>query len=294
MRLSALAPGKLNLCLWLGGLREDGRHELVTVFQSVSLADRLELATLSAGCADEVVCEAVTGENLAARALADLRRRGWDAPPVRVEIVKCVPVAAGMGGGSADAAATLRLAHEVAAIDPAVMLEVAAGLGADVPAQLAPGIALGTGAGEVIEPLERLAEHAYVIVVGAEPLLTPAVFAEADRLGLPRPPGWLASQLDAVRGAFAAGVRPPDDALVNDLEPAATSLQPSIAATLARVRAAGADQALMCGSGPTVAGVFWGAEAAARAGNASSQLGPPALVATPVGPDAGAVASSPG
>src|SRR5271167_4308485 len=110
----ALAPAKVNLGLFLGPIRaEDSRHELVTVMQSISLADELTLEPAAAGAVkDELICPAVAGppeENLAAAALRAFRSRtGWDGPPVRLAIVKRIPVAAGLAGGSADAAATLR------------------------------------------------------------------------------------------------------------------------------------------------------------------------------------------
>src|ERR1044072_9346102 len=105
MRL--LAPAKLNLCLYLGRPRADGLHTLCSLFEPLALADVIEV---SESDSDEVLCPEVEGENLVARALAALRERGWNAPPLRVEIEKRIPVAAGLGGGSADAAAILRLA----------------------------------------------------------------------------------------------------------------------------------------------------------------------------------------
>lgn len=96
------APAKLNLCLYLGARRADGLHELCSVFEPLALADAIEVGEADA---DEVVCPGVEGENLAARALAALREAGWESPPLRIEIEKRVPVAAGLGGGSGDAAA---------------------------------------------------------------------------------------------------------------------------------------------------------------------------------------------
>src|SRR4051794_8775570 len=101
------APAKLNLCLFLGPRREDGLHELCSLFEPLSLADAIEVSEADG---DEVLCEGVEGENLAARALAGLRARGWRRGPLRIEIGKRIPIAAGLGGGSADAAAVLRLA----------------------------------------------------------------------------------------------------------------------------------------------------------------------------------------
>jgi 4-diphosphocytidyl-2-C-methyl-D-erythritol kinase len=284
-RWRALAPGKVNLSLLLGGTRPDGRHELVTVFESVSLADELELTVRDAG-PDEVVCPGIEGLNLAATALERLRAAGWEGPPVRVTITKWIPVAGGMAGGSADAAATLRLADAVHPIDPSLLSEIAAGLGADVPSQLTPGVSLGTGAGETVAPAERLADHRYVIVpLGAE-LATPAVFAEADRLGLGRSPDALTDGRRRLTEALAAGGgRLPAQWLVNDLEPASRSLCSGIGPALDASRAAGADVAMVCGSGPTVAALFWGEEAAERAADAEAALAgryPEAYRAEPV------------
>ena len=298
MRLRALAPGKINLCLFLGDAREDGRHQLVTVFESVSLADELALETRSEG-GDEVLCPAVEGPNLADDALAGLRARGWAAPPVRIEIDKRIPVAAGMGGGSADAAAVLRMAAAIEDVSAEALAELAASLGADVPSQLAPGVALGTGAGETVEPRDRLAPHAFVIVPLPFRLSTPAVYAEADRLGLPRARGELEARLAHLREALASDAAIPEPLLVNDLERAAVSLCPEVSEALDAVRAAGADEGLVCGSGPTVAGLFWDPtrprptrpDAAQRAEEAAKRLAgrfPGAIPASPVGPAFGA------
>ncbi|HWF74284.1 MAG TPA: hypothetical protein VG186_13125 [Solirubrobacteraceae bacterium] len=289
MRLRTAAPGKVNLCLLLGETREDGRHEVVTLFQPVTLSDLVHLSTGEGLACDVVECPGVEGENLAARALAELRARGWDAPPVRVSIGKRIPVAAGMAGGSADAAAVLRLASAVGGIpDPDVIGEVARVLGADVPSQLAPGPLLGTGAGEVVEPVPPRAPHAFVILPSAERLPTPAVFAEADRLGLPRGPDALSSLRVKLVGALHAGPELASELLVNDLEPAARSLCPSIGDALALARSLGADAALVCGSGPTVAGIFWGVEGLSRAREAAAEAAehvPGAAAAGPVDAD---------
>lgn len=285
-RLHVRAPAKVNLCLFLGPVREDGRHELVTLFESVSLYDELEV---SAGVADEVICAGVDGPNLVADALAGLRAQGWAAPPVRVEVTKRIPIAAGMGGGSADAAALLRVAAELApAPDRAALEALAASLGADVPSQLTPGLAIGTGAGEVVRPLGSLAAHGLVIVPLAERLRAAAVYAEADRLGLPRGRDELEARLREVERAAQPDARPPASLLVNDLEPAALSLCPGIGRALDAVREAGADQALVCGSGPTVAGVYWGEDGAARAEAAASALGHQFRAAAAVSPVAAA------
>jgi len=252
--LQLYAPAKLNLCLYLGPRREDGLHELCSLFEPLALADPVEVTERAPGEPDEVVCRGVEGENLAARALAALRARGWGGPPLRVEIEKRIPVAAGLGGGSADAAAVLRLArgevNDLAAL--------AAEIGADVPSQLEPTLALVAGAGESVERLPEPAPHAVVLLPDGGGLSTAEVFAEADRLGLGRDSEELAELASRLRVAAGAGASPLSFAelLANDLEPAARSLRPEIGEALEALREAGAPLALLTGSGPTAFGLF--------------------------------------
>ncbi len=288
MKLVARAPGKVNLSLFLGPVREDGRHELVTLYESVSLADEVTVTPAEAD-ADQVVCAGVNGLNIVTQTLDGLRARGWDGPALRVAIEKRIPVAGGMGGGSADAAAVLRLAAvfgPVSGLSAAAVGELACALGADVPSQLTPGLSLGTGAGDVVEILpEPLAPHAFVIVPQDFGLSTADVYREADRLGLPRDAGALASRERELRRALDGEGELPADILVNDLEPAALSLAPEIGRTLEAVREAGAGHALVSGSGPTVFGVWWGAEAPDLAEGAARALAdryPGATLAAPV------------
>ena len=288
MKLFARAPGKVNLCLLLGPVRSDGRHEVVTLLESVSVADEMTVEPAAGGGAlDEVVCTGVPEPNIVTRTLHGLRRRGWEGPAVRVVIRKRVPVAAGMGGGSADAAAMLRLAAAIAPVPGEVVAELAASLGADVPSQLVPGVSLGTGAGEVVERVERLEPHAFVIVPQDYQLSTAEVYREADRLGLPRDAADLASRHEELRAALRAGAY----LLGNDLQPAALSLRPDIGRALDAVRDGGAHEALVSGSGPTVVGLFTGAGAQARADAVARRLAhryPGATSAVPVGEEFGA------
>ena len=302
MTLHALAPGKTNLCLFLGPTRADGLHELVSVIEPLSLADELTLEPLPGaalvaaapgagdmGCAageDEVVCAGVAGPNLAGEALAAFRAAsGWEGPPLRLTIAKRVPVAAGMGGGSGDAAAALRLVAHASGRAPKdpLLARLAPQLGADVPSQLAPGPVLVGGAGEQLEPLPPLPSHGLLVLPSPHALATPDVFREADRLGLGRTADELAERRARLLAALASageGAPPnaapraplPAELLVNDLEPAARSLCPSIGAALAAARAAGADHALVSGSGPTVVGLFHGSGGAARAEAAAAEL----------------------
>jgi 4-diphosphocytidyl-2-C-methyl-D-erythritol kinase len=287
-RLRCLAPGKVNLCLFVGRPRGDGYHPLVSLVQPLSLADELELGP-AAGSADEVVCPGVDGENLAARALARFRSStGWDGAPVRITIAKHVPVAAGMGGGSADAAAALRLAAVAAGHDPAGhrLRPIALGLGADVPSQLAPERCLMTGIGEAVRPLGDSEPVGILIVPSAHALSTPAVYAEYDRLGLGRDHDELDRLSGQVPGAASDGSLLAERLLHNDLEAPARSLCPPIGDALADVRAAGAVRAMVAGSGPTVFGLFPGADGAAHAQAAATALRarhPHAVAAAPVG-----------
>jgi 4-diphosphocytidyl-2-C-methyl-D-erythritol kinase len=246
------APAKLNLCLFLGPRREDGLHELCSLFEPLALADRLLVEDAGS---DRVLCEGVDGENnLAALALAALRERGWGRPPQRIEIEKRIPVAAGLGGGSADAAAVLRLAAgEVADLE-----RLAAGIGADVPSQLVPSLALVRGAGERVARLPDPEPHAVVLLPGGGGLRTADVFAEADRLGLGRSSAELDGLATRLLAAAGAGASPLSytELLANDLEPGARALRPEIGEALDDLRAAGAPIALLTGSGSTAFGLF--------------------------------------
>jgi 4-diphosphocytidyl-2-C-methyl-D-erythritol kinase len=272
------APAKLNLCLYLGGRRDDGLHELRSLFCPLALSDRI-VAVDAEGEADEVVCPGIGGPNLAAVALEALRARGWKRDPVYVEIDKRIPVAAGLGGGSADAAAMLRLARgEVDGVD-----RIAAGLGADVPSQLEPAFSLVGGAGERVERLDDPGEFGLVLIPDDEGLQTADVFAEADRLGL----GRSAAELDQLEGklreAASGGASPLSylELLANDLEQAALSLRPEISEALAALEEVGAARALVTGSGPTAFGLF---ADIVRADEAASALPPRYANAMVTGP----------
>ncbi|HKZ12968.1 MAG TPA: hypothetical protein VJL81_03880 [Solirubrobacterales bacterium] len=287
------APAKLNLGLYLGRARPDGLHELCSLFEPLALADLIRIEEAER---DEVICAGVEGENLAARALAKLRERGWDGPPLRIEIEKRTPVAAGLGGGSADAAAVLRYAATSAGAPDASAIPrapggvrtfpripgksanasagglgdlaaIAAELGADVPSQLRPALALVRGAGERVEPLPAPAEHAALLLPGGGGLSTKEVFDEADRLGLGRDEAALDRIAAELRAAAGAGASPLTYAerLVNDLEPAARSLRPDIGDALDALRRAGAPAVFLSGSGPTAVGLFSSLAEAERA-----------------------------
>ena len=308
----ALAPAKINLGLFLGPTRaQDGRHELVTVMQSISLADELTLERAPAGVEqDEVICPGVPGvpgENLAGLALKAFRAAtDWDAPPLRLSILKRIPVAAGLGGGSADAAAALRLARHVSGLgEDQLLRELGAALGADVPAQIVPGRWLAGGAGELLEALPdpNPASFGLLVLPAAAGLSTAEVYAEADRLGLVRSSEALQERRRALHRALelSAAVPAANELLDNDLQQAAISLYPEVAAALSQAREAGADIALVSGSGPTVVGLFPHANGLGRAERAAAGLevdrrssGAPApICATPVNAPFACVSSGP-
>lgn len=298
--LRARAPGKINLCLFLGPVRDDGLHRLVSVVESVSLADDLELAPAPGAGADEVVCPGVEGPNLAGRALAAFRAAArWEAPPQRLTIHKRVPIAAGMGGGSGDAAAALRLAALAAEhpVDHDLLMTLAPALGSDVASQLVPGATLLTAAGERVEPLVALGKHAFAVLPLDAQLESGRVFAQADRMGLARDRDQITEIERTLRARLVAGRPPWPDLLVNDLQAAAIALCPEIEGALAAVRDAGADHAFVTGSGPTAVGLFTGqgaGEAAQRAARALHDRHPRAVSAGAVDAAFGAAAAADG
>jgi 4-diphosphocytidyl-2-C-methyl-D-erythritol kinase len=264
-------PSKVNLHLAVGERRPDGYHELVTVFQALSLTDEVTVAVADeAGVevhgegADDVptdeenlACRAVT--QLAAHVGKDLREQ-----KVRVVIRKGIPVAGGMAGGSADAAATLvGLANlwklEIGRDELAT---VAATLGADVPFPLHGGTALGTKRGEQLVPV--LARHPFhwVLALDHQGLSTASVFGELDRLRAEGDPPRVGA-VEPVLEALASG-DPRQLALLlgNDLKAAAVSLRPGLRRTLRAGVSAGALAGTVSGSGPTCAFLCADADAA--------------------------------
>jgi 4-diphosphocytidyl-2-C-methyl-D-erythritol kinase len=272
-----LAPAKLNLCLYVGPKRDDGLHEIRSLFEPLELADELKL---SEAAADEVICEGIEGPDLTARALAALRENGWNGPPLRIEVTKRVPVAAGLGGGSADAAAVLRLARG----QVEGLRAIAAEIGADVPSQLQPRACLVAGAGEVIEPAPPPAEHGIVLIPQQQGLATAAVYAEADRLGTPRGEAELEAIRRRLRDAVDEGGSPLEyrEHLVNDLQPAAISLRPEIEDALRALEEAEAAHAMVTGSGPTAFGLYPTVDTAVTAAEGLRQAFPGAVATAPL------------
>ena len=266
-----VAPAKLNLVLHVGP-PDGGMHPIASLFASLELADGLEVDE-APGAADTVDCPGVEGENLAAVALRAFRERGAGTlPPLAVRIHKRIPVAAGLGGGSADAAAALRAANRMAGspLDADGLRALAAGLGSDVPSQVEPRHAIVTGTGEVIEPIE-LPPVDVLLVPHPRGLSAGEVYAELDRRA-----GWR-ERLDPapLRRLAGADARTLAGVLDNDLGPAAIALLPDVAGALEALRAAGALGAGVSGSGPTCFGLF---ESEAAAAGAAAAI--PGAVAT--------------
>jgi 4-diphosphocytidyl-2-C-methyl-D-erythritol kinase len=294
------AAAKVNLGLFVGAPRADGMHELVSVMQSVSLADELTLEPAPPGHAsDLVVCPDVPGppeQNLAARALERFRAAtGWQAPPLLLQIEKRIPIAAGLAGGSTDAAAALRLAAHASALeDPALLGRLAAELGADVTAALTPGRWLASATGSHLEALpDPIATVMLLILPLAHELSTAAVYSHFDELGKTSSARELEHRHEELRAALEIGAPfPPAALLHNDLQAGALDLCPQIAGALEQAGEAGADAVFLSGSGPTVVGLFahpnpQGRLARALAGLADRQ--PPPIACETVGAEFGAV-----
>ncbi len=271
--VTARVPAKVNLQLSVGPPRADGYHDLVTVFHALALFDEVTVApaeTDSVRVSGEGAASVpLGGDNLAARAIAALTDAAGagcrDEPGLAIEIRKRIPVAAGLAGGSADAAAALVACNELwgTGLSQQELAEVAGRVGSDVAFALLGGTAIGLGRGEQVTPALVSGTYHWVLAFAAEQLSTAAVYAACDRLRaaqLPDGPGtaagsWPAPELStplmaALRSGDPAEVGP---LLVNDLQPAAISLLPGLRRALAAGREHGALGAIVSGSGPTCA-----------------------------------------
>ena len=256
------APGKVNLYLRVGELDASGYHQIHTVLQAVSLYD--ELTATAPEVAGEFTMT-VEGEgaqdlpldagNLVIRAARLLAEKTGESAGVHIAVRKAIPVAAGMAGGSADAAGALVACDELwgTGLTRGELQELAAELGSDVPFSFHGGTALGTGRGEQLSPVLSRGSYSWVFALADAALSTPVVYGELDRYRseLPRPklsePGEL---LRALRQADAGAL---GHALANDLQAPAIRLRPSLAPLLEAGRELGALGALVSGSGPTCA-----------------------------------------
>jgi 4-diphosphocytidyl-2-C-methyl-D-erythritol kinase len=255
------APAKVNVQLAVGDVRPDGFHDLANVFLAVGLYDEV---TASPADGLRITAEGRDIEgvpldetNLAARAAILLAKRYGIEPDVRLHIVKDIPVAGGMAGGSADAAAALVACDALweTGASREELLAICAELGSDVPFSLVGGAALGVGRGEQLTPLEVGGSFHWVFVTSEVGLSTPAVYRECDRL---RAEGGGSVPEPVADPALLAALRAGDArelarTLSNDLQGAAVSLRPELGDTLAAGVAAGALAAIVSGSGPSCA-----------------------------------------
>jgi 4-diphosphocytidyl-2-C-methyl-D-erythritol kinase len=299
--ITVRVPAKVNVQLAVGGRRADGFHGVSSVFFAVGLydevtvtpADRLRI-TVSGTDAAHVPTDA---GNLAAKAALLLAARHGIEPNVHLHIDKGIPVAGGMAGGSADGAAALVGCDALwgTGTDRAVLLELAAELGSDVPFSLLGGVALGEGRGELLTPVPTAGTFHWVFAVAEGGLSTPAVYGECDRLrdlttgssdaDVPVPAAD-PTLLDALRTGDPVAL---GAALRNDLQDAALSLRPSLADTLRAGTDAGAIGALVSGSGPTCAFVAKDAQAADALAAALTASGTCRTARVAEGPVPGAV-----
>ena len=286
----ASAPGKVNLTLRVGAPTPDGYHPLVTVFEALNLRETVTVRTsktpgvrvetvayLPDGSVDEATTRAMEdvdpATHLAVRAARVLQRLAAAGPwastaaGLSIRVDKRVPVAGGMAGGSADAAAALVACNELweLGLGDEQLHAIGRSLGADVPACLAGGIALGTGHGDHMSVLREGDEagaeyqHHWVMLLAHEGLSTPSVFREFDRVDAAGAPA-LAEPTPEEVAALCAGPEELRHCLVNDLQAPALRLRPELAETIAATTDAGALAVTLSGSGPTVAALARDAE----------------------------------
>lgn len=253
-------PAKINLQLAVGPLESDGYHQLVTVFQAISLYDSVKISR----DADEFSIS-ITGDyanavpadenNLIYKAIVLMAEKHSSQKNVLVEVKKNIPVAGGMAGGSADAAATILAVDQLFELNLSreEMAECAAQLGADVPFMLNGGTAVGRGRGDEITPALSRGTYHWVIAVSSTGLSTPAVYGECDRLrtGLPIKQPQLNEEL--LQALLSADSERVGKALSNDLQAAACSLRPALRLVLDIGNEYGALGGIVSGSGPSVA-----------------------------------------
>ena len=284
IQVTASAPGKINIFFKVGALNSDGYHDVLSIYQALDIRETVTVSdssrwkvSVSGALSEEQIAAVPTGEdNLVVRAaksigqLAALTR----IPELGFEITKNVPVAGGMGGGSADAAAAMMAVDDLweTHVDGEALIKAAAELGADIPFALLGGTAIGIGRGDKLDPIDDVQKLHWVLVPMDAGLSTPRVYAKLD-------------EMRAAKGQDPTLVPTPQvpheliDALVhgdarevakhlhNDLQDAAVSLMPELSVTMDAGLAAGALAAMVSGSGPTIAMLAESEEAAESIAN---------------------------
>ncbi|GAA1933881.1 4-(cytidine 5'-diphospho)-2-C-methyl-D-erythritol kinase [Nocardioides hwasunensis] len=292
--LTVRAPAKINLHLGVGRVRDDGFHPLDTVYQALSIYDDLSVGSaaevrLSISVADYIDRAGVPDgeDNLVSRAVAAMARHHGRELPVDLVLDKSIPLAGGMAGGSADAAAALLAVdrwHDLRTSDDA-LLALAAGLGSDVPFSLVGGTARGVGRGEVVVPVEDTGAWWWVAVPSTEGLSTPTVYRHFDtmRPDAPEVPASAEPLLEALASGEPVRLA---RALHNDLQEPAIDLRPELGDLIVRGEAEGALRGIVSGSGPTVVFLCDSADGATATGRALAGAGHD-VVLTATGPVAG-------
>ncbi len=288
------APSKVNLHLGVGEVRDDGYHELTTVFQALSLSDDLEIApasSLAVRVSGEGAADVPTDRtNLVWRAAVRLAHEGGRAPLVEIAIRKGIPVAGGMAGGSADAAAALIGLNELwdLRLSRDELAAIGAELGSDVPFALYGGTALGRGRGEKLLPVLSRNNFHWVLALAKGGLSTPAVFAELDRLRDHGNPPRLGEPQELLQALASGDPHQLAPLLGNDMQAAALSLKPELRRTLRAGVEAGALAGIVSGSGPTCAFLCADESAAVAVSAELSGVGVCRSVRTATGPVPGA------
>lgn len=287
-------PGKVNLYLGVGDRRQDGYHELATVFHAVSLSDEVtvrEADLLSLQMFGEGAEEVPTDErNLAWQAAELMADHVGRAADVEITIAKSIPVAGGMAGGSADAAAVLVAMNELweLGVPRRDLHAMAAKLGSDVPFALHGGTALGTGRGEELTTVLARSTFHWVLAFGAAGLSTAAVYGEIDRLRESGSPARLSDPEPLLTALSTGDPHQLAPLLGNDLQPAALSLEPNLRRTLRAGTEAGALAGIVSGSGPTCAFLCASAASAVDVGTELAGAGVCRTVRVASGPVHGA------
>ena len=268
------APGKLNLFFEVGGVQEDGYHDVASAYQAVSLYEDVRAShsddfTMTVRGTVDISDVPTDDRNLALRAARLLAQKAGYTGGVHLDIVKHVPVAGGMGGGSADAAATLLACDTLweTGLGGPELHRLAARLGADVPFALMGGTAIGTGRGDQLSPALAKGRFDWVLVPSDEGLSTPAVYAHLDALRsrpdigpAPRVPDVEPVLLHALRAGDAVALA---ESMRNDLQAAALALRPDLRDVLELAESEPSSlTGIVSGSGPTVAFLTADAESA--------------------------------
>ncbi|CAB4750038.1 unannotated protein [freshwater metagenome] len=290
-------PAKVNLQLSVGPREADGFHNLVTVFQAISIFDEVTvtLAQPNSGVSISISGDHTHGvpadsNNLAVKAAALIAQEYDLDLDVHIDIKKSIPVAGGMAGGSADAAATIVAIDYLFSLgmNREEMSEIAAQLGSDVPFMLSGGTAIGTGHGEQLTPALSRGTYHWVLALSTVGLTTPAVYAECDRLRAESEIVEPAANEVLLQALLASDAITVGASLVNDLQAAACSLRPALRLVLDVGQEYGALGALVSGSGPTVAFLVADEEAGLDLAVALTASGVVGSIARAYGPVGGA------